>query len=287
MRYRSLFFIAVAALALCQCKQQAVEEPQPVPEIFTSNALQDSLTAFASSVDSLPNPYGAPTAITVIIEDADEGASVSFMMTPAFQSSRLNAKYCGMCRAAGKPLGIFATSDEIASALLITDALDTVLPASLEYRTYYDPSVKWSGWFPPSRRYYTVSEGGAVTLDRMQVSRYERFHNQFFEWPKQERRRNWQPSDIETLLSDIEEFDGVGGEACELGGKLFFKALTSNTKAVESALSAIPSTARQKTYAYFKMWFRSLPDSEKKTVSRQVSRLKSPALAEDLSVLIK
>ena len=279
--------MAVAVLALCQCKQQAAEEPQPVPEIFTSPALQDSLAAFASGVDSLPNPYGAPTAISVTIEDAEEGASVVFMMTPGFQSANVDARYQGMCRAAGKPLGVFATGKEIASALLLTNVLDTVFPEALDYKTYYDPSVKWNGWFPPSRRHYTVAEGGAVALERIQVSRYERFRSQFFGWPKLENRRNWQLFDIESLLYEIGEFDGVGGPDCERGGMLFFKALTANTAAMESALSAVPSTMRQKAYAYFKMWYSSLSASEKNSVTRQVSRLKSPTLKDDLSALIK
>ena len=275
--------LSLLLVLLCQCKRGG-EKVDPAPVVFTSSALQDSLVTFAAGIDSLPNPYGAPTAIVVALNGGIEEASVQFMVTPGFQNVVPASVYKGMCRIAGKPVGFYAVEGGRAGDLLVASALDTALPEALSFMKYYDSSVTWHGWYPPSRRQYSVSGDGRVTLVSLQASDYELFRRQHFGWPQQEGRNVWQPSDIETLLKEIDGFNGVNGPVCALGGKLFFNAAKSNPRTFESFLSG---SSPAKAAGYFQIWYRSLPSAEKEQVRKDAARIKSDAVRDYFQNLLQ
>lgn len=283
MKYRSLLILSLLLALLCQCKRGG-EKVEPAPVVFTSSALQDSLVAFAAGIDSLPNPYGAPTTIVVALDGGIEGASAVFMATPGFQPVIPGSVYKGMCRIAGKNVGFYAKDEAAAAKLLVASAIDTVFPEALSFLKYYDSSISWRGWYPPSRRQYSVSGDGQVELVSLQAGNYELFRRQHFGWPKLERRKVWQPSDVEALLKEIEEFNGVNGPVCALGGKLFFNAAKSNPQALESILD---SHSHSKAAVYFQIWYRDLSASEKEQVQKETTRIKSDAVRDYFQKLLQ
>ncbi|MBO4768074.1 MAG: hypothetical protein J5495_00920 [Bacteroidales bacterium] len=283
MRYRSLLILSLLFVLLAGCKRKE-ERPFVVPEVFVSQALQDSLAGFVAGIDSIPNPYGAPTAISVTLLKTDEGCDVTFLAGAGLHSSLPGASFYGTCRMGDKPVGFYADEPSTADALVKEGVLDLILPETLDFITYYDPSVAWRGWFPQSKRTYHLERGGDLALTSMQVSNYERFRRQYFGWPKEEKRKSWQTADVEKLLQEIEEFNGVNGPVCALGGKLLFSAAQRNPQAVESAFASHPTT---KAASYFRIWFRDLSGDEKDQVRKQAERIKSPAVREFFQDLTK
>lgn len=283
MRYRSLLILSLLIVLLAGCKRRE-ERPSVVPEVFVSQALQDSLAGFVSGIDSIPNPYGAPTTVTVTLTKSEEGCDVTFLAGAGLHSSLPGASLYGTCRMGDKPVGLYADEPSTAEALVKEGVWDLILPETLDFATYYDPSVSWKGWFPQSKRTYHLDKGGDLELTSMQVSNYERFRRQHFGWPKEEKRKVWQTADVEKLLQEIEEFNGVNGPVCALGGKLLFNAALRNPQAVESAFASHPTA---KAAAYFRIWFRDLPSEEKTAVRKQAERIKSPAVREFFQDLIR
>ena len=282
MKIRPFLFLSLLLIILAGCKVKE-ERLSVVPGLFKSAALQDSLAGFVSCIDSVPNPYGAPTAIVVTLSEADDGYDVAFIATAGLNKSLTDASFIGSSVLAGKPAGFYCTGSSAAN-LVKAGALDTIFPASAEFIKYYDPSVKWIGWYPQSKRTYHISENGALELTSMQMGNFERYRRQNFGWPKEEKRKSWKSRDVENLLAEIEDFNGVDGPVCALGGKLLFNAAQRNPQAVEAALASHPS---EKAASYFSIWFRDLPGNEKTTVRKQAERIKSPAVRDFFQNLTK
>ena len=282
MKVRSLLSLSLLLILLAGCKVKE-ERLSVVPEFFESAALQDSLVQFAAGIDSVPNPYGAPTAVTVSISEADEGYDIVFTATAGLNKSFPGSSFIGGSRIAGKPAGFFATGSSAAS-LVKAGSLDTLFPASADFSKYYDPSVKWTGWYPLSRRSYHLSGNGTLEQTSIQVSNFERYRRQHFGWPEEEKRKAWKNGEVDALLAEIEDFNGIDGPVCALGGKLLFNAAQRNPEAVEAALASHPS---EKAATYFAIWFRDLPGDEKAGVRKQAERIKSPVLREFFQNLTK
>lgn len=282
MKIRPFLFLSLLLIILAGCKVKE-ERLSVVPEVFNSVALQDSLAGFMSCIDSVPNPYGAPTAIVVTLSEADDGYDVVFLATAGLNKSLPDASFIGCSILAGKPAGFYCTESS-AAHLVKAGALDTIFPASAEFIKYYDPSVKWTGWYPQSKRVYHLCGNGDVRQVSIQMGNFERYRRQFFGWPKEEKRKAWKSGEVENLLAEIEEFNGVDGPVCALGGKLLFNAAQRNPQAVEAALASHPS---EKAANYFSIWFRDLPGNEKTTVRKQAERIKSPAVRDFFQNLTK
>ena len=275
MKSRSLLSLSLLLLLLAGCKAKE-ERLSVVPELFESAALQDSLARFATGIDSISNPYGAPTAIMVVLSEAEDGNDITFIATAGLNRNLPDAPFLGSSRIAGKPSAFYA-GDPSAASLVKAGALDTVFPAAADFSKYYDPSVKWVGWYPQSKRIYHLSGNGDLGLTSIQVSNSERYSRQFFGWSREEKRKTWKGVDIENLLAEIEDFPGVDGPVCALGGKLLFNAAQHNPKALEAALASHPSG---KAADYFAIWFRDLSADEKARVRKQAEHIKSPVVRE-------
>ena len=282
MKIRPFLFLSLLLIILAGCKVKE-ERLSVVPDLFKSAALQDSLARFVSCIDSVPNPYGAPTTIVVTLSEAEDGYDVVFLATAGLNKSLPDASFIGGSTLAGKPAGFYCTVPSAAS-LVKEGALDTVFPASTEFIKYYDPSVKWIGWHPQSRRTYHLSGNGSLEQTSVQMGNFERYRRQHFGWPKEENRKVWKSADVENLLAEIEDFNGVDGPVCALGGKLLFNAAQRNPQAVEAALASHPS---EKAANYFSIWFRDLSENEKATVRKQAGRIKSPAVRDFFQNLTK
>ena len=134
--------------------------------------------------------------------NSDDGYDVVFLATAGLNKSLPDASFIGCSILAGKPAGFYCTESS-AAHLVKAGALDTIFPASAEFIKYYDPSVKWTGWYPQSKRVYHLCGNGDVRQVSIQM--------------------------------------GNDGPVCALGGKLLFNAAQRNPQAVEAALASHPS----------------------------------------------
>lgn len=69
-----------------QCRKENVTinevNSDPLVQLFVSETVQDTLISFLSVVDSIPNPYGAPTMYILICEKVQKDTIIRFITYP-------------------------------------------------------------------------------------------------------------------------------------------------------------------------------------------------------------
>ena len=147
-------------------------------DLFCLPALQDSLETFISCIDSIPNPYNAPTIVNVNIEvSAENDTLVSFVahygfVYPVDNNMKMIGQTYGGIRIDSTIVVVHSDSIETVKDLINMELLDLDEEEYDFFKQYNGPSYDVS--IPPlSRRGYLIQSGILTEYERRR-GKYEK-----------------------------------------------------------------------------------------------------------------
>ena len=165
--------------------EQAFDEYEAIAQerIFKSDKLQDTLTSFLSAVDSIPNPFGAPTMYMVFFERVNKDTIVEFTAYPGLIKSidtntglelDLKEYIIGGCRVASKAVIIYYSGITDFSNIICEGALSMKFVEDSDFfRTYKGINPGWK-YSPVSERRYKLVNNDSLLLLHKQKGLYEK-----------------------------------------------------------------------------------------------------------------
>lgn len=144
---------------------------QQYTPLFRTSSLQDSLEDFISCVDSIPNPYHAPTVINVIIGlDPDNDTIISFvahygLVYPVDNNLEMTSHVLGGVRINDKIAVVHIDKGRAFESFINTESLDLKEDEYDFFKHYSGPEYDVNT-YPLSLRRYRFKGGVLIELER-------------------------------------------------------------------------------------------------------------------------
>ena len=139
--------------------------------LFRTSSIQDSLELFISSIDSIPNPYHAPTIFNVNIGlDPDNDTIVSFtahygLVYPVDSNLMMTSHILGGARIKNRITVVHSDNDSAFEDLINVESLD-LKEDEYDFFKYYSGPDYDVNTFPLSIRRYYLLGGELIEIER-------------------------------------------------------------------------------------------------------------------------
>lgn len=146
--------------------------------LFHLPALQDSLETFISCIDSIQNPYKAPTIININIGlSPNNDTLISFiahygLVYPVNDKLEMTGQILGGARINNRVVVIHSDSNDTFDDIINTESLD-LKEEEYDFFKYYSGALFDVSIPPLSRRGYLINNGTLIEFER-QRGKYEK-----------------------------------------------------------------------------------------------------------------
>ena len=190
MQRIQIFLIIVVGICICSCCKSnrnndvyAFDEYETILQerVFKSDKLQDTLISFLSAVDSIPNPFGAPTMYMVFLDQVKNDTIVEFTACPGLIKTvdtglewDMSEYIIGGRKVTYKAVIIYYSGITDFSNIICEDALSMKFVEDNDFfRTYNGIDYEWR-YYPVSERRYKLVNNDSLLLLYKQKGLYEK-----------------------------------------------------------------------------------------------------------------